>query len=142
MREILGISRAIYPILERSAIRSLVQKGALLNQALTWFNNFVTRVLADSGTIEDSDDTKSIFQHLKDNDTYDDTLLLFDANAGLKIRADGLNDYVSDVYDLADDVMAVENMLRGNYGGSDNAGSLLYMDVDSPENEPALSLPP
>ena len=37
-----------------------------------------------------------------------------------------------------DDVMAVENMLRGNYGGSENAGSLLYMDVDSPENAPKI----
>ena len=37
-----------------------------------------------------------------------------------------------------DDVQAVENMLRGNYGGSGNAGSLMYMDVDSPENAPKI----
>ena len=37
-----------------------------------------------------------------------------------------------------DDVQAVESMLRGNYGGSDNAGSMIYMDVDSPENAPKI----
>ena len=37
-----------------------------------------------------------------------------------------------------DDVQAVEAMLRGNYGGSDNAGSMMYMDVDSPENKPII----
>lgn len=37
-----------------------------------------------------------------------------------------------------DDVQAVEAMLKANYGGSDNAGSLIYMDVDSPENAPKI----
>jgi len=37
-----------------------------------------------------------------------------------------------------DDVAAVEAMLRGNYGGSNNAGSLMYIDVDSPENAPKI----
>ena len=37
-----------------------------------------------------------------------------------------------------DDVRSVEAMLRGNYGGSDNAGSLMYIDVDSPENAPKI----
>ena len=38
-----------------------------------------------------------------------------------------------------DDVSAVEQMLRTNYGGTDNAGSLLYMDLDSPENKPDIT---
>jgi len=37
-----------------------------------------------------------------------------------------------------DDVQAVENMLRANYGGSENAGSLMYIDCDSPENAPKI----
>jgi hypothetical protein len=37
-----------------------------------------------------------------------------------------------------DDVASVEAMLRANYGGSDNAGSLMYIDVDSPENAPKI----
>jgi hypothetical protein len=37
-----------------------------------------------------------------------------------------------------DDVRVVEESLRANYGGTDNAGSLLYMDVDSPENAPKI----
>ena len=38
-----------------------------------------------------------------------------------------------------DDVEAIENMLHANYGGTDNAGSLIYMDVDSPENKPDIT---
>ena len=38
-----------------------------------------------------------------------------------------------------DDVKAVERLLRENYGGTDNAGSLIYMDVDSPENAPTIT---
>ena len=38
-----------------------------------------------------------------------------------------------------DDITAVENMLQANYGGTDNAGSLIYMDVDSPENAPVIT---
>lgn len=37
-----------------------------------------------------------------------------------------------------DDIKAVEGQLRANYGGSDNAGALMYMDVDSPENAPII----
>jgi len=38
-----------------------------------------------------------------------------------------------------DDVDAVESMLRANYGGTSNAGSLLYMDLDSPDNKPDIT---
>ena len=38
-----------------------------------------------------------------------------------------------------EDVENVEAMLRANYGGSENAGALLYMDVDSPENKPDIT---
>ena len=34
---------------------------------------------------------------------------------------------------------AIEMMLRSQYGGTDNAGSLFYMDVDSPENAPVIT---
>ena len=37
-----------------------------------------------------------------------------------------------------DDVAAVESMLRANYAGSNRAGALMYMDVDSPENAPKI----
>ena len=39
----------------------------------------------------------------------------------------------------SDDVESIESMLRNNYGGTDNAGSLIYMDVDSPENKPDIT---
>ena len=34
---------------------------------------------------------------------------------------------------------AIENMLRLQYAGTSNAGNLLYMDVDSPENAPVIT---
>ena len=34
---------------------------------------------------------------------------------------------------------AIERMLQLQYAGSNNAGSLLYMDVDSPENKPDIT---
>lgn len=33
----------------------------------------------------------------------------------------------------------IEQMLRSQYGGTDNAGSLMYIDVDSPENAPTIT---
>jgi hypothetical protein len=37
-----------------------------------------------------------------------------------------------------DDVQAVEQMLRANYGGPTNAGALMHIDCDSPENAPKI----
>lgn len=37
-----------------------------------------------------------------------------------------------------DDIRAIEASLRANYGGTGNAGALVYMDVDSPENAPKI----
>ena len=37
-----------------------------------------------------------------------------------------------------DDIRSIEASLRANYGGTTNAGSLVYMDVDSPENAPKI----
>lgn len=37
-----------------------------------------------------------------------------------------------------DDIRAIEQNLRVNYGGTENAGSLIYMDVDQPENAPKI----
>lgn len=34
---------------------------------------------------------------------------------------------------------SIEAMLRTQYGGTDNAGSMIYMDVDSPENAPIIT---
>jgi len=34
---------------------------------------------------------------------------------------------------------AIEIMLRQQYGGTENAGALVYMDVDSPENAPIIT---
>jgi hypothetical protein len=34
---------------------------------------------------------------------------------------------------------AIEIMLRNQYGGTENAGSLIYIDVDSPENAPVIT---
>ena len=34
---------------------------------------------------------------------------------------------------------AIEIMLRQQYGGTQNAGSLIYMDVDSPDNAPVIT---
>jgi hypothetical protein len=34
---------------------------------------------------------------------------------------------------------AIEIMLRNQYGGTENAGNLIYMDVDSPENAPVIT---
>ena len=33
----------------------------------------------------------------------------------------------------------IEQMLRAQYGGTDNAGSMMYIDVDSPENAPVIT---
>lgn len=38
-----------------------------------------------------------------------------------------------------DEVRATEAMLRANYGGAENAGTLMYIDVDSPENAPLIT---
>lgn len=38
-----------------------------------------------------------------------------------------------------DDRKAIEEALRANYGGSNNAGSLIYMDVSSPELKPEIT---
>lgn len=37
-----------------------------------------------------------------------------------------------------DDIRDIEQNLRTNYGGTSNAGSLIYMDVDQPENAPKI----
>jgi len=37
-----------------------------------------------------------------------------------------------------DQLRSIEEQLNSNYGGSDNAGSLMYLDVDSPENAPQI----
>jgi len=37
-----------------------------------------------------------------------------------------------------DDIRDIEKNLRTNYGGTSNAGSLIYMDVDQPENAPKI----
>ena len=38
-----------------------------------------------------------------------------------------------------DEREAIERMLQLQYAGTDNAGSLMYMDVDSPENAPVIT---
>ena len=38
-----------------------------------------------------------------------------------------------------DEREAIERMLQLQYSGTDNAGSLMYMDVDSPENAPVIT---
>ena len=38
-----------------------------------------------------------------------------------------------------DERMAIENMLREQYAGTNNAGNLMYIDVDSPENAPVIT---
>ena len=37
------------------------------------------------------------------------------------------------------DLESVENMLRANYGGTGNAGNLMLIDTDSPENAPIIT---
>ena len=38
-----------------------------------------------------------------------------------------------------DERQAIEQMLQAQYAGTDNAGSLIYIDVDSPENAPVIT---
>ena len=38
-----------------------------------------------------------------------------------------------------DQLRDIQAQLQANYGGTDNAGSLMYMDVDSPENAPVIT---
>lgn len=38
-----------------------------------------------------------------------------------------------------DQIRTIQAQLKGNYGGSSNAGSLIYMDVDAPENAPVIT---
>ena len=37
-----------------------------------------------------------------------------------------------------DDIRDIEKNLRANYGGTTNAGAMIYMDVDQPENAPKI----
>lgn len=37
-----------------------------------------------------------------------------------------------------DDIRDIESNLRANYGGTANAGAMIYMDVDQPENAPKI----
>ena len=37
-----------------------------------------------------------------------------------------------------DDIRDIEQNLRANYGGTANAGAMIYMDVDQPENAPKI----
>jgi len=38
-----------------------------------------------------------------------------------------------------DERMAIENMLKEQYAGTNNAGNLMYIDVDAPENAPVIT---
>lgn len=38
-----------------------------------------------------------------------------------------------------DQLKSIEQQLNLNYGGTENAGALIYMDVDSPENAPVIT---
>lgn len=38
-----------------------------------------------------------------------------------------------------DQLRSIEQQLNLNYGGTENAGALIYMDVDSPENAPVIT---
>ena len=38
-----------------------------------------------------------------------------------------------------DERQAIESMLKDQYAGTDNAGSMIYIDVDSPENAPVIT---
>lgn len=38
-----------------------------------------------------------------------------------------------------DQLRAIEQQLNANYGGTENAGSLMFMDVDSPANAPVIT---
>ena len=38
-----------------------------------------------------------------------------------------------------DERMAIEQMLRDQYAGTNNAGNLMYIDVDAPENAPVIT---
>ena len=39
----------------------------------------------------------------------------------------------------SDQLTEIQNQLNGNYGGTDNAGALIYMDVDDPVNAPVIT---
>jgi hypothetical protein len=85
----------------RNVLYSVTQKGGAILY-LIWFRLYKARVTADSGTIQDTDLTKEIFEHLQNNDTYDNTLLLITPEGGIKTRASGSNTFVTKEYDFAD----------------------------------------
>ena len=84
----------IYGYLNR--IRRAVQ--AFIQRLATYTN----RVLTDGGEVQDADITRSIINHLYANGTYSNTRLLFVPEAGIKVREDGVNKFVTYGYDLAD----------------------------------------
>lgn len=69
---------------------------------LTLYNNYQTRVEADSGTVQSSATSKEIFKILEDNDLYDNTRLLIAAEGGIKTRTSGVNVYCPKAYDFGD----------------------------------------
>jgi len=88
---------------------------------MKWLRDFKTRVLADSGTVEDETRTARILRVIENHNLMDDLKLAVFADGGVKTRTSGTNTFVVKTYDLTvndnDPVQSVEvnqPYLRGN----------------------------
>lgn len=79
-----------------------IQLGLNANPAwLAYYNTYATRITDDSGTVQNSTISKTIYKMLTDNDLYDNTKLLLTPEGGIKTRTSGVNTFVPKAYDFS-----------------------------------------
>lgn len=69
---------------------------------MKWLRDFKTRVLADSGTVEDETRTAQILRVIDNHNLMDDLKLAVFADGGIKTRTSGTDTFVVKTYDLTD----------------------------------------
>ena len=102
------------------------QIGSNLNQNPAWvayFNTYKSRVETDGGTVDSYSNSTDLYKHLVENVTYDDTLVLWSGEGGLKVREDGVLDFAEKAYDFSTND---NDLTQTTYGFSrDDAGRFL-----------------
>lgn len=64
------------------------------------FDVYNARVTTDSGTMKSETNSVAIYQHLIDNDTYDNSLLVYSGEGGWKLRELGVDKFSTKNYDF------------------------------------------
>ncbi len=68
---------------------------------MKWLRDFKTRVLADSGTVEDKTRTAQILRVIENHNLMDDLKVAVFADGGVKTRTSGTDTFVVKTYDLS-----------------------------------------